>query len=47
MILWDTNFLIEFYKANPMVIKTLLAISSVKIAVSAITKAEFFYGEAT
>ena len=44
MMLCDTNILIEFYKANPSVIKTLQHIGSANIAVSVITKAELFYG---
>ena len=44
MMLCDTNILIEFYKANPTVIKTLQRIGSDHIAVSVITKAELFYG---
>ncbi|MEI6707178.1 MAG: type II toxin-antitoxin system VapC family toxin [Methylococcales bacterium] len=44
MILCDTNILIEFYKANPVVIQTLQHIGSARIAVSVITKAELFYG---
>jgi predicted nucleic acid-binding protein len=44
MILYDTNILIEFYKANPVVIQTLKQIGSANIAVSVITKAELFYG---
>ena len=44
MILCDTNILIEFYKANPNILNTLRQIGSAQIAVSAITKAELFYG---
>ena len=44
MMLCDTNILIEFYKANPVVIETLQTIGSAHIAVSVITKAELFYG---
>jgi predicted nucleic acid-binding protein len=44
MILCDTNILIEFYKANPIVIQNLQRIGSANIGVSVITKAELFYG---
>jgi predicted nucleic acid-binding protein len=44
MILCDTNILIEFYKANPAIIKTLQRMGSANIAVSVITKGELFYG---
>ena len=44
MILCDTNILIEFYKANPAIIKNLQRMGSANIAVSVITKAELFYG---
>ncbi len=44
MILCDTNILIEFYKATPVVMQTLHRIGSANIAVSVITKAELFYG---
>lgn len=44
MILCDTNILIDFYKANPSVISSLQQIGASNIAISAITKAELFYG---
>lgn len=44
MILCDTNILIEYYKANPIVLQALKLIGDSNIAVSVITKAELFYG---
>jgi predicted nucleic acid-binding protein len=44
MIVVDTIILIELYKGNREVIQTLQHIGSGNIAVSAITKAELFYG---
>lgn len=44
MILCDTNILIEFYKGNPNIIRSLKRIGTSHIAVSVITKAELFYG---
>lgn len=44
MILCDTNILIELYKNNSPIIKTLQAIGKDNIAVSVITKAELLYG---
>jgi len=44
MILCDTNILIEFYKNNPVVIQTLRLVGSQNLAISAITRAELYYG---
>ena len=44
MILCDTNILIEFYKNNPEIINQLRLIGVDKLAISAITQAELYYG---
>ncbi len=44
MILCDTNILIEFYKNNSKVIYELRRIGLDRLAVSAITQAELYYG---
>jgi tRNA(fMet)-specific endonuclease VapC len=44
MILCDPNILIEFYKNNSQVIHELRRIGRDKLAVSAITQAELYYG---
>jgi tRNA(fMet)-specific endonuclease VapC len=44
MILCDTNILIEFYKNNSQVIYELRRIGLDRLAVSAITQAELYYG---
>ena len=44
MILCDTNILIEFYKNNPVVIQALRLVGSQNLAISAITRAELYYG---
>ncbi len=44
MILCDTNILIEFYKNNPQIINQLRMIGVNKLAISAITQAELYYG---
>ncbi|PAX57049.1 type II toxin-antitoxin system VapC family toxin [Brunnivagina elsteri] len=44
MILCDTNILIEFYKNNSRVIHELRRIGLDKLAVSAISQAELYYG---
>ncbi|NJR19173.1 MAG: type II toxin-antitoxin system VapC family toxin [Calothrix sp. CSU_2_0] len=44
MILCDTNILIEFYKNNYKVIYELRRIGLDRLAVSAITQAELYYG---
>lgn len=44
MILCDTNILIEFYKNNANVTKELKRIGQSKIAISAITRAELYFG---
>lgn len=44
MILCDTNILIEFYKNNQQVVTALQKIGLSQIAISAITKAELYFG---
>jgi predicted nucleic acid-binding protein len=44
MILCDTNIIIEYYKANAVVLQELKHIGASHIAISVITKAELFYG---
>ncbi len=44
MILCDTNVLIEFYKNNPQIVQELRQIGQGKLAISAITQAELFFG---
>jgi tRNA(fMet)-specific endonuclease VapC len=43
-VLCDTNILIEYYKANSVVLQQLKKICASNIAISVITKAELFYG---
>ncbi len=44
MILCDTNILIEFYKNNPRIVRTLRQLGQAEIAISIITQAELYYG---
>lgn len=44
MILCDTNIIIEFYKNNSQIISELRFIGQSNIAISAITKAELYFG---
>lgn len=44
MILCDTNILIEFYKNNGQVVEELRRIGKKRLAVSAITQAELYFG---
>ncbi|SLM28579.1 PIN domain protein [Desulfamplus magnetovallimortis] len=44
MIICDTNILIEFYKNTPKIIQELQAIGCKRIAISAITQAELYFG---
>jgi predicted nucleic acid-binding protein len=43
-VLCDTNILIEYYKANSVILQQLKSIGASNIAVSVITQAELFYG---
>jgi predicted nucleic acid-binding protein len=43
-VLCDTNILIEYYKANAVVLQQLKSIGASNIAISVITQAELFYG---
>ena len=43
-VLCDTNILVEYYKANSVVLQKLKQIGASNIAVSVIAKAELFYG---
>jgi len=42
-VLCDTNILIEYYKANSLVLQQLKQIGASNIAISVIRKAESFY----
>lgn len=44
MILCDTNILIEFFKRNPKISQELHQIGPAQIAISAITRAELYFG---
>lgn len=44
MILCDTNILIELYKNKPRITQELRLISIGKMAISAVTQAELYYG---
>uniref|UniRef100_UPI00405776D4 PIN domain-containing protein n=1 Tax=Candidatus Electronema sp. TaxID=2698783 RepID=UPI00405776D4 len=44
MILCDTNILIEFYKNNLQVVEELRRIGKERLAVSAVTQAELYFG---
>ena len=44
MILCDTNILIEFYKNNPQITEELRRIGPNRLAISAITQAELYFG---
>lgn len=44
MILCDTNILIEFYKNNSSVTQELRRIGQNRLAISAVTQAELYYG---
>ena len=44
LILCDTNIIIELYKGNPAILKTLKSIGQQNISVSIITAGELIYG---
>jgi tRNA(fMet)-specific endonuclease VapC len=44
MILCDTNILIEFYKNNNAILQELRQIGSHNLTISAITRAELYWG---
>ncbi len=44
LVLCDTNIIIELYKGNPTIVKSLKSIGQEKIAVSIITAGELLYG---
>jgi len=44
MTLCDTNILIEFYKNNPQITEELRRIGPNRLAISAITQAELYFG---
>ena len=44
LILYDTNIIIELYKGNPAILKTLKSIGQDKITISIITAGELVYG---
>lgn len=44
LVLCDTNIIIEFYKANPIIVKNLESIGQENIAISIITAGELVYG---